>query len=611
MIENQGTLQERLRVLWSVIALAGGVLGLRLVQLQILERAEYALAAERNRTQIIYKTAPRGRILDRNGSAVATSQPAFSLIYLPGRGQERVDLEPLARSLAQELDQDPEDLLDRLHDAVREQGALRLAENLPPQTMFRLSELKTIYPGVDLVVEARRYYPYGRFASHLLGYMGKMDQRSWRELKGKGYRADSRIGRMGLESVFERELKGRDGGIRMEVDAQGRLKRVLERIPWEAGSNIHLTIDAAAQKAADEGLRASPTGRGAVVALDPRSGAILALSSAPDFDPNDFLSSDPDVVRKTSSDVPEFNHAIAGTYPPGSTFKPVVGAAGLNEGRFGTEESVYCPGYFELGSKIFLCWEHKGHKKVSWWAGLMNSCDVYFYRMGLKTGGSLIEKYTRMFGFGAETKIALKGEKRGSVFGPQARARTKRGWYDGDTVNLSIGQGELLVTPIQMAVMTAAIANGGALWRPHYTDRVVYADGRPEYKQKPEKLGQVALKDSVWRDLRDAMRLVVSSGTGKSALIEGLDVVGKTGTAQNSAGDDHAWFIAYAARPGEPSAVAVVVLVENGGHGSSVAAPIAKRIMMAAYGIPEKRTASPPAAPKLPVVFPGLPMRSH
>ena len=402
MIHGGSALQERLNILWTLAYLAGGALGMRLVQLQILEHAAYQRLAERNRTQTIPQTAPRGRIYDRNGNPVATNQPAFSLIYLPSKGQKDSDLSLLARQLARELKQDSDDLLETLQQAVREESALALAENLPPQAMFRLSELKTIYPGVDLIVEARRYYPYGDFASHLIGYMGKMDPRSWRALKSKGYRVGSRIGRIGLESAFESELRGRDGGIRMEVDAQGRLRRILERAPWAAGSNIHLTIDAAVQKAADDGLRNSSSKKGAAVALDPRSGAILALSSAPGFDPNSFLSSDPDEVRRTIAGVDEFNRAISGSYPPGSTFKVVVGAAGLNEGRFTEQDTVYCPGYLEWGKNIFLCWEHKGHKRMSWYPGLTSSCNVYFYRMGMKTGGHLIEKYARLFGLGAE-----------------------------------------------------------------------------------------------------------------------------------------------------------------------------------------------------------------
>ncbi|MBI5629644.1 MAG: penicillin-binding protein 2 [Elusimicrobia bacterium] len=572
-------------MLWFFIYMGGAILGARLFQLQIIQNVEYQRAAERNRSQIIYKTAPRGRLYDRKGAVLATNRPAFSLIYLPpGRGQERSDLKSLASALSQQLHKDPDDLLENLEQAVREETAIRLAENLPMETMFRLSELKTVYPGVELIVEARRYYPFGRFASHLVGYMGKMDQRSWKDLKNKGYRIDSRVGKMGVERMFEAELRGQDGGIRMEVDAQGRLKRILEKISWEPGSNITLTLDAAMQKAADEGLRKSPTGRGAVVALDPSTGAILALASSPDFDPNALLSTNPQEVKRTIEDLPEFNHAIAGVYPPGSAFKLVVGAAGLNEGKFSTRETVFCPGYFELGRRIFLCWDHKGHKTVSWSMGLARSCNIYFNRMGLKTGGEAIERYSKLFGFGAKTNIALPGERSGHLFGPEARALSRHPWYDGDTVNLSIGQGELLVTPIQLAVFAAALANRGTLWRPYYTARISYADGQPDYVTKPERLGAVALKESVWRDLHEAMQLVVSSGTARGTGISGLDILGKTGTAQNPGGNDHAWFIAFAGPQGQTPGVALAVLVENGGHGASVAAPIARNIFLAAYG---------------------------
>src|SRR5579883_1549271 len=267
VIQGHQAIKDRLNVIWVLALVTGGALGLRLVQLQILENVEYRLAAERNSSQIIYQTAPRGRIYDKDGNAVATNEPAFSLIYLPspGKNKDKADLRPLARELGRQLKEDPDAVFEKLQEAVKEDTAIRLAENLPPQAMFRLSELKTIYPGVDLIVEARRFYPYGRFASHLIGYMGKMDPRSWKRLKNDGYRVDSRIGRLGIEGIFEKELRGRDGGIRMQVDAQGRLKKELERINWEAGSNIYLSIDSNIQKAADDALRTSKTGRGAAV----------------------------------------------------------------------------------------------------------------------------------------------------------------------------------------------------------------------------------------------------------------------------------------------------------------------------------------------------------
>ncbi len=587
----------RLSILWGVISAACVVLGLRLAQLQILDAAYYRDAAERNRSQIIYQTAPRGRFYDRHGEVLAENRGAFTLIFLPGKNRVRRDLEPLARELGRQLGQDPGDLLVTLEQAERDQSAARLAENLPPATAFRLWELKTIYPGIVLIEEARRYYPYGRFASHLLGYMGKMSPREWRNFKARGYRADQRIGKMGLEALFEDDLRGRDGGRRMEVDAQGRIKRELENIPWEAGSNVYLTLDAAVQRAADEGLRESVTGRGAAVAIDPRNGDILAMSSQPDFDPNALLSVDAKTGRP-SAGIPEFNNAIAGTYPPGSTFKPIVGLAAFAKGA-SPDEEYFCPGYYQLGNRRFKCWVHKGHGRVGWFKGLEESCDVYFYNLGLKTGGAEIERYERMFGLGERTNISLRGEKSGHRFGPRQRGKEGKGWYDGDTLNLSIGQGELTVTPLQMAVVTAALANRGQVWRPHFTRRIVYADGRPDFVQHPELSARIDATPRAWDLVQRAMEIVVSSGTGKSARVPGLVVAGKTGTAQNAGGKDHAWFIVYAGRPGEPAKIAVAVLVANGGHGGVSAAPVARRMILARFGLADAQDARAPrpAAP--------------
>lgn len=596
--------QERLEILWYCIAAAGLVLGLRLAQMQLVQAAEWRQAAERNRSQMIHQNAPRGRIYDRNGVPVATNAPAFSLIFLPGKDRRRQDLKPLADELARQLDRDPEALLESLEQAVREESAVRLAENLPTQTMFRLSELKTIYPGVDLIVEARRYYPFGRFASHLIGYMGKMGQKEWRERKPKGYRVDSRTGRLGLERIFEDELRGRDGGLRMEVDAQGRLKRVIDKIPFEAGSNVHLTIDSAVQRAADEGLRGTSTGRGGAVAIDPRNGDLLAMSSQPDFDPNAFLSTDPGEVQSTVVGLTEFNNAISGAYPPGSTFKPIVGLAALSEGRVKPDDSVFCPGHFEIGGRTFLCWEHKGHKRVSWLMGLALSCDVYFYTTGLKVGGAAIERFARDFGLGTPTKIPLKFEKGGHLFGPETRKKAGKSWYDGDTLNLAIGQGELTVTPLQMAIATGALANRGNVWRPRYIQKIVYADGRPDSLMNTELRQVVAAKKEAWDEVQHAMEVVVTSGTGGGARIPGLIVAGKTGTAQNPHGEDHAWFIVYAAKPGEPASIAIAVLVENGGHGGSTAAPVARRMILAHFGMEDPSAPRRPAAAAAPVPAP-------
>ncbi|MFH1723402.1 MAG: penicillin-binding protein 2 [Elusimicrobiota bacterium] len=585
----RGPLHERLNLLWVVCYCAVAVLGVRLLHVQVIRNVYYSQVAESNRTQIIPQTAPRGRIYDRNGGVIATNRPTFSLIYLPGEAKGPSHLSGLAAGLSKELRRDRDGLLELLKEARREGSAIHLAESLPLKTMFKLSELKTVYPGVDLIVEARRYYPKGAFAGHLLGYLGKMDKRSWRRLKGGGYRVDSWIGQSGLEKRYESVLRGVDGESRMEVNAQGHLKRKLGQIPWKPGGNVHLTLDPRVQEAVEEGLRNSPSGRGAVVALDPRDGSILALASVPDYDPNLFLLPEWGGAKSELTNLPEFNRAISGTYSPGSTFKIIVGAAMLEERRVRPEDRVFCRGWFRLGRRTFRCWQKKGHGWVAWMKGLTHSCDVYFYEMGLRAGGDLIESYARRFRLGAKTGIDLIGEKDGNLFGPEARRARNRGWYDGDTANLSIGQGELLATPIQMAVVIAAVANRGTFWRPYYASKLEYPNGRTVSLDRGEAVGHVALRADTWEALHGALRSVVTDGTGRRVNIPGLAVHGKTGTSQNPLGEDHAWFVAFAGREGEEPSFSVSVLVEHGGHGSSAAGPIARRAIEAAFNLTSAR----------------------
>ncbi|MEK7656725.1 MAG: penicillin-binding protein 2, partial [Elusimicrobiota bacterium] len=502
--------------------------------------------------------------------------------YLPSKKTGALNLQGLAADLSEEINLGREALSETLHDAVREQAAIHLAENLPLKAMFKLSEIKTIYPGVDLIVESQRHYPRGAFASHLLGYLGKLDRPAWLSLRNSGYRLDSRVGRAGMEKLFERELRGVDGEIRMEVDAQGHIKRILDQVPWKAGGNVTLNLDARLQSVAEDALRASPSGRGAVVAMDPRNGEVLAFTSIPDFDPNLFLQGDKDGVRMPAAKVPEFNLAISGTYPPGSTFKIVTSAALLNEGKMSPQERTYCPGSYTVGNRVFRCWEKKGHGYQDWLGAIAHSCDVYFYHAGLRVGGELLERYERMFRIGEETHIALTGEKRGNRFGPQMRSARGKSWYDGDSANLAIGQGELLVTPIQMAVLISAVANRGTLWRPHFTRRIEYAEGGA-YDQKPEALGQITLKPQTWDLLHLGLHRVVEAGTGGGVRVPGVAVAGKTGTAENPHGEDHAWFVSFAGKAGEEPTLALSVLVQHGGHGSSAAGPVARKIIEAAF----------------------------
>lgn len=583
MIER-GISQDRMNLLWGFVAVVSLVFALRLVNLQILMHAHYREIAERNRTQILPQAAPRGRIYTRDSAAVATNKPSFSLIYFPGQLKSADDMDLMAGSLAHHLNIPFDSLRAGLYKAVKKGAPMRLAENLSSKAMFSLSELKTMYSGIDIIVEARRYYPFGKYLSHLTGYISKMDAGEWAVYgKDKNYGMDARVGKAGLEKMYEGDLKGKDGGIYLEVDSRGKLNRILESRKWAPGSDIYLTIDSRIQSAAEEGLKRSNTGKGAVVAIDPRSGAVLALASMPDYDPNRFVSYSDEKTADNLKELPEFNVAVQGTYPPASTFKILSSIAGLDSGKIDPSETFFCPGYFDAGSRVFKCWEKKGHGKVDFLKGMAKSCDVYYYNLGIKTGPLNIEKYARLFRFGLPTGIPLPDEKSGNIFGPSKRAARKSYWFIGDTLNLVIGQGETLVTPIQMAQFAAAVASRGNFWRPYYVDRIMNAEGQITFKGRPEKMAQARLKDGTWALIKDGMREVVLEGTGQIVKIDGVEIFGKTGTAQNPHGKDHAWFVAYAQLPDEEPEVAVAVLVEHGEHGASTAAPIAKEVILAAF----------------------------
>jgi len=582
MIER-GISQDRMNLLWGLVAAVSLVFALRLVSLQIIMHAHYREIAERNRTQILPQAAPRGRIYTRDSAAVATNKPSFSLIYFPGAVKSADDINLMTRSLSQRLNIPFDTLNASLYKAVKKGAPVRLAENLSLKAMFALSELKTLYSGIDIIVEARRYYPFGNYLSHVTGYISKMDAGEWAFYgRDKNYGMDARVGKAGLEKMYERNLRGKDGGIYLEVDSRGKLKRILESRKWQPGSDIYLTIDSKIQSAAEEGLKRSNTGRGAVVALDPRSGAVLALASMPDYDPNRFVSYTDEKTADNLKQLPEFNVAVQGTYPPASIFKIISSIAGLDSGKIDPAETFLCPGYFDAGSRVFKCWEKKGHGKVDFLNGMAKSCDVYYYNLGIKTGPLNIEKYARIFRLGMPTGIPLPDEKGGNVFGPSKRAARKSYWFIGDTLNLSIGQGETLVTPIQMAQLAAVVASRGTFWRPYYVDYIMDAEKQVTFQSKPEKISQVELKESTWALIKEGMGEVVLEGTGQTVRIEGVEIFGKTGTAQNPHGKDHAWFMAYAQLPGKDPEVAVAVLVEHGEHGASAAVPIAKAVILAA-----------------------------
>ena len=575
----------RLRLLLMLAVAVGGVIALRLVDIQVLQHQNYVQLAERNRTQILYQTAPRGRILTADGVAIASNAPSFSLYYL-GAGHSSMETAVgLATDIAPYLKLTPKELLAKLEEGNKTGKATVLMENLSVKSAAALQELLQYYPGLYLLEETKRDYPYQTLASHLVGYIGSMDEREWKKRDiNSGYRLTSKVGKNGIEKKYEKLLKGKDGGVYLEVDYRGRVKRIIQDKKWGAGNDVYLTLNFTLQKATEEALKNSKTGRGAAVALDPRTGAVLALASAPAYNPNIFVAYSDEENVPASKHIDEYNLAVQGVYPPASTFKVITGAAALEEGNLDITRKITCTGKYDSGPRVFKCWGV--HGPVDFFDGMSNSCDVYFYAVASALGPAPIERMQRKFMFGRPTGIDLPGEKAGNIYGPTRRARNKTYWFVGDTLNLSIGQGELLVTPIKLAQFAAALASRGNVYRPYYVDKIVSNQTGKEQKVGQTEVLQVAdLKPETYDLLYKALKHTVDDGTARRVKIKGLDVYAKTGTAQNPHGADHGWFMAFAGREGEEPSIALAVFIEFGEGGSSAAGPVAREMLEAYFGL--------------------------
>ncbi|OLD31241.1 MAG: penicillin-binding protein 2 [Candidatus Rokubacteria bacterium 13_1_40CM_2_68_13] len=572
-----------------VMAIAVAVMGAFLVivgqlwYLQVLEGGHFLDASDKNRIRIRPVAAPRGILFDKNGVPLVDNRPAFTLSLipreLPREDQSRDAVLGRVASLLQIPYQELEESVARVpSDSFL---PVRVRRGLTLEDMAKIEEWKLELPGVIVEVEPQRTYPNSRFAAHLLGYVREANDE---QLKGGRYRRGDMVGQSGLERLLDEFLRGRDGGERIEVDALGRPVRVVQHTDPHPGSQVITTIDRRVQEAAEQAMEGKA---GAVVVMDPRSGDIRALVSTPAFEIDRFTGTiDRAAWLRVVQDPehPLLNRAIQSQYAPGSIFKIVVTAAGLQEASLTPMDRVYCNGEFHLGAWTFKDWKQGGHGSVDLQRALAQSCNIFYYQAGLKIGGAAITKYARAFGFGTATGVELGGEKLGLI--PQPKGRRKA-WQGGDIVNMSIGQGQVLVTPLQVARFMAAVANGGVLWKPRLVERIERADRGVLYSDPGQVAGHVELSPAVWAFLRQALWAVVSDGTGVGAKIPGIDIAGKTGTAQMVAhskaekGQDHAWFAAFA--PVRDPEVVVVVLVERGGKGGQVAAPIARRILNAIF----------------------------
>ncbi len=573
-------LRSTLLVSYFVIALFALLFG-RLFYLQILNYQQLGSISTTNSIRRIWVQPPRGRLIDRNGVIMVDNQALYTVKIVPSEfKKERTDfLAWLMQKPAEEVRE-----IIRKGSAFNRYSATIISRNLDAVAIARVSENLWQLPGVHIETDNKRLYPDSLFGSHLFGYLRSIPREKLEELSEQGYTQDDKIGFSGLEKFYEEELKGQKG-MRFEMVTPlgkyaGRYDDGKNDIPSIKGSDLYLSVDAGLQELAEQLLR--KTGKsGAVVAIDPSNGGVLALASAPDYDLDIFNGSTDrkgwnDIV--TSPQKPLFNRSVQAVYPPGSVYKMILAMAALEEGKMDPAKKILDNGAFVFGHRRFLSNEGKGHGWVDMREAITVSSNVYFYNLIFNVGFDDWTKYGAMFGFGSKTGIDLPGERNGLL--PSTEYYDKRygenRWTKGYLVSLAIGQGELGTTPVQLAAYAAALANKGTLFQPHIVSG--YRDtATGEYFSYEYDKQQLPVSQATFNLIHDGMVGVVERGTGTLAKVEGVTVAGKTGTAQNPHGKDHAWFIAFA--PVENPKIAMAVLVENAGFGGAISAPIARELI--------------------------------
>jgi len=585
-----GIFNKRLKHATIFVLIVFGILILRLWFLQVVNGSLYRAKSEHNRIRLQDIPPFRGMILDRNGNVLVDNRPSYNLYVIP---EEIEDRGKLIRNLSRFAAIDPDTVDEKLRASCRRRPfrPVCLAKDISRDELGNIETHRFNLPGTIIKVEPRRRYVYGKLAFHLLGYLGQITRKQILSGQFPHCKPGDLIGMSGVELKWQSFLNGTRGGEQVEVDAAGRKIRTTSRKPPIPGANVCLTIDKALQETAEQALTGK---KGAIVALDPNTGEILALASSPSVDPNLFVEGiDKETWDRisTSRDFPLQNRALAGQYPPASVFKIIISLAGLQENEIDPEETVTCNGYYYLGRHRYNCWRKQGHGKINLHRALVESCDVYFYQIGRKLGVDRIARYARLFGFGGKTGCDVGQESAGLV--PTRAWKLKKlgsPWQEGETVSMSIGQSFLLVTPVQAADMIAAVFNGGILFKPQVTRWVGRSETEKIREFKPRVRGRINISRKSFEIVRNALVGVVNEphGTGSGARVEGVTVAGKTGTAQvvgvkkkpsgNTAENplrhrDHAWFVAVA--PAEKPEIALAIVIEHGGHGGSAAAPIA------------------------------------
>jgi len=569
-------------LLLLVLAFSGAMLA-RLGWLQLLHGQEYRAMADENRIRLIPRDPVRGRLLDRHGRVLATSRLTYGLYIQPrlvdGKQWPRLrdQLAALLGIPARQLDE------QRRRGANDDGYRILLARPLTPVQVLRLREQAPVLGGAEVVADVLRAYPNGSLAAHVLGYTSSISSEEYDRLSSHGYRLSDRIGRSGLEKIYESHLRGEWGGQQLEVNAAGQVQRVLGDKPARAGKDLRLTIDLDLQRAAERAL--DGVRKGAIVALDPRTGAILAIASRPGFDPNVF-SEGPTTAQwneLSGPEAPMLNRAFQG-FPPASTFKIVSTIAGLESGRFNADTTLPTMGSFCYDGQCYG--DHGAFGNIGFQKALAVSSNSFYYQVGLGVGPEALFRAARRMGYGSRTGVEIADEETRGLLGDPAWKQKVLGerWTSVDTITSAIGQGAVTVTPIQMARLYAAVANGGWLVRPHLVER-------------PTERHWLGLKAETLRVLRQGLRLVVTEGTATILNDPSLPpVAGKTGTGEDPPRPDHAWFGGYAPA-GHPSLVIVAFGENSGGFGGTVAAPMVKALMTTWFRGGKDGPAAAPASP--------------
>ena len=593
-VEELNQLKKRTDFATLVIIFFIAVILARLWFLQIHYGNKYSEKADNNRVRMLDVVASRGNLLDREGRTIITNRPSFNVVWVK---EDSPDPDEIIKKLSRVFNEEIAVLLKRVREAADDPRHIPvlLKEDIDWKTLVYIENNHYDLPGIRIEVLPRRDYLFEDLGSHMIGYLGEVNQKELKQSRWANYQSGDQLGKRGFEKFYEEELRGEKGTMYMEVDAHGFEQRQLQGKEPLPGNDLQLTIDLDLQVEAEKAMAGKA---GAVVAMDVNSGRLLVFASAPPLHLEDFVGG---ISTKNWKALlnnirrPLVHKTIQGQYPPGSTYKVITALAGLAKGVINSNSVFYCSGSMKFGNRRYGCWKESGHGPVSLHRALAESCDVYFYQVGLKVGVDSLAEYANRMGLGHKTGIEFEYEKSGLI--PTAAwKKLAKGvpWQEGETLSIAIGQGFDLVTPLQVAQMTAALANGGILYKPLLIEKIIDPEGQYIKEFEPAVDVELIGMDKYLALIRDGLVGAVNDrhGTGKAARLKDITVAGKTGTAQvvtmekfkETAEEDvkykhrdHAWFTSFA--PAENPEIAVTVLVEHGGHGGSAAAPVAKKIL--------------------------------